>query len=110
VTTERNQHRIKTYTNMEWAPQPGWATVRLVGPYAYHSLRRGQIVLHNPSEDYDVPGQDEGGPMVTILAGDGTATVPYLARPSCRVRGCAGTGTHSLAPPEATGETKPCCR
>jgi hypothetical protein len=68
---EKDQHRIKTYTNMAWAPRPGWATVRLVGTCADRSLRRGQIVLHNPSEDYEVPGQDEGltsGIMVIVLA------------------------------------------
>ena len=68
---ERNQQRIKTSTNMAWVPRPGWATVRLVGTCADRSLRRGQIVLHNPSEDYEVPGQDEGLPssvMVIILA------------------------------------------
>ena len=68
---ERNQHRIKTYANMAWAPRPGWATVRLVGTCVDRSLRRGQVVLHNPSEDYEVPGQDEGlpsGVMVIILA------------------------------------------
>lgn len=68
---ESNQHRIKTFANMAWAPRPGWATVRLVGTCADRSLRRGQIVLHNPSEDYEVPGQDEGLPssiMVIVLA------------------------------------------
>lgn len=68
---EKDQRRIKTYTNMAWAPRPGWATVRLVGTCADRSLRRGQIVLHNPSEDYEVPGQDEGltsGIMVIVLA------------------------------------------
>ena len=68
---EKNQHRLKTYANMAWAPRPGWATVRLVGTCADRSLRRGQVVLHNPSEDYQVPGQDEGlpsGVMVIILA------------------------------------------
>ena len=68
---ERNEHRLKTYTNMAWAPRPGWATVRLVGTCADRTLRRGQVVLHNPSEDYNVPGQDDGlpsGAMVIILA------------------------------------------
>jgi hypothetical protein len=57
--------------NMAWAPRPGWATVRLVGTCADRTLRRGQVVLHNPSEEYGVvPGQDEGivsGTMVIIL-------------------------------------------
>ena len=68
---EKDQRRIKTYTNMAWAPREGWATVRLVGTCADRSLRRGQIVLHNPSEDYEVPGQNEGltsGIMVIVLA------------------------------------------
>ena len=68
---ERNQQRLTTYTNMAWAPRPGWATVRLVGTCADRSLRRGQVVLHNPSEEYDLPGQDEGlasGTMVIVLA------------------------------------------
>ena len=68
---ERNKPRIKTSANMAWAPRPGWATVRLVGTCADRTLRRGQVVLHNPSEDYEVPGQDEGlpsGVMVIILA------------------------------------------
>ena len=64
--------RLRAPTNMAWAPRPGWATVRLVGTCADRSLRRGQIVLHNPSDDYDVlPGQDEGipsGAMVIILS------------------------------------------
>lgn len=65
------QQRLRSHTNMVWAPRPGWATVRLVGTCADRSLRRGQIVLHNPSEEYDVPGQDEGipsGAMVIVLA------------------------------------------
>lgn len=68
---DRQEGRIKTYTNMAWAPRPGWVTVRLVGTCADRTLRRGQIVLHNPSEEYDVPGQDEGlpsGAMVIVLA------------------------------------------
>ena len=64
--------RLRAPTNMAWAPRPGWATVRLVGTCADRSLRRGQVVLHNPSEEYDVlPGQDEGipsGMLVIILA------------------------------------------
>lgn len=68
---ERDQQRLKTYANMAWAPRPGWATVRLVGTCADRALRRGQVVLHSPSEDYVVPGQDEGlpsGTMVIVLA------------------------------------------
>jgi hypothetical protein len=68
---ERDSHRLKSPTNMVWAPRPGWATVRLVGTCADRTLRRGQIVFHNPSEDYDVPGQGDGmpsGSMVIVLA------------------------------------------
>ncbi len=56
--------------NIAWEPRPGWATVRLVGTCADRSLRRGQIVLHTPSEEYDVPGQGDGlepGAMVIVL-------------------------------------------
>lgn len=63
--------RVRSHTNMAWTPRPGWATVRLVGTCADRSLRRGQVVMHNPSEDYDVPGQEEGlesGTMVIVLA------------------------------------------
>ena len=62
--------RMKTPTNMVWAPRPGWATVRLVGTCADRTLRRGQIVLHTPSDEYDIPGQDYGlaaGTLVIIL-------------------------------------------
>ena len=66
------QPRVKSPVNMSWAPRPGWATVRLVGTCADRTLRRGQIVFHNPSEDYhNIPGQDDGlasGTMVIILA------------------------------------------
>lgn len=69
---DRNQQdRLRSPTNMAWAPRPGWATVRLVGTCADRTLRRGQVVLHNPSEEYDVPGQDDGiasGAMVIVLA------------------------------------------
>ena len=44
--------------------------MRLVGTCADRSLRRGQIVLHTPSEDYNVPGQGDGlapGSLVIIL-------------------------------------------
>lgn len=70
--TEGHRHRLYTPTNMAWSPRPGWSTVRLVGTCADRSLRRGQVVLHNPGEDYGVvPGQEEGlhsGTMVIILA------------------------------------------
>jgi hypothetical protein len=66
------RQRLRAPTNMAWAPRPGWATVRLVGTCADRSLRRGQVVLHNPSEEYGVvPGQDENipsGSLVIILA------------------------------------------
>jgi len=59
--------RMKTPTNMIWAPRPGWATVRLVGTCADRTLRRGQIVLHTPSDEYDIPGQDEGLAACTLV-------------------------------------------
>lgn len=62
--------RMRTPTNLMWAPRPGWATVRLVGTCADRSLRRGEIVSHTPSDDYDIPGQDDGlnaGTLVIIL-------------------------------------------
>lgn len=63
--------RLPAPKNVAWYPRPGWATVRLVGTCADRSLRRGQIVAHAPSEEYDIPGQDEGldqGGMVIVLA------------------------------------------
>lgn len=45
--------------------------MRLVGTCADRSLRRGQVVFHNPSEEYDIPGQEEGlasGVMIIVLA------------------------------------------
>jgi len=63
--------RVHTPTNVGWMPRPGWATVRLVGTCADRSLRRGQVVIHAPSEEYDLPGQDDGlhpGTMVIVLA------------------------------------------
>jgi len=65
-----SHERLVSPRNMAWAPRPGWATVRLVGTCADRTLRRGQIVLHTPSEEYDVPGQDDGllaGTMVIVL-------------------------------------------
>jgi hypothetical protein len=62
--------RLSSPRNIAWEPRPGWATVRLVGTCADRSLRRGQIVSHTPSEEYDVPGQDDGlgpGTMVIVL-------------------------------------------
>lgn len=63
--------RLSAPRNVAWSPRPGWATVRLVGTCADRSLRRGRVVLHNPGEDYDIPGQGEGlaaGTMVIIMA------------------------------------------
>lgn len=63
--------RLPAPRNMSWAPRPGWATVRLVGTCADRTLRRGQVVLHAPSEEYDIPGQGDGlpaGSMVIVLA------------------------------------------
>jgi hypothetical protein len=62
--------RMRTPTNLMWAPRPGWATVRLVGTCADRTLRRGEIVMHTPSDEYNVPGQDDGlsaGTLVIIL-------------------------------------------
>ena len=65
---ERNLQRLRTPTNIAWVPRPGWAAVRLVGTCADRTLRRGQVVLHNPSDDYTVlPGQPEGLPSATIV-------------------------------------------
>ncbi len=66
-----NQQRTPAPKNLAWSPRPGWATVRLVGSCADRSLRRGQVVLHAPSEEYDIPGQDHGlptGSLVIVLA------------------------------------------
>ena len=65
-----SEKRLQAPTNLIWAPRPGWATVRLVGTCADRSLRRGQVVIHTPSEEYDIPGQDDGltpGTLVIIL-------------------------------------------
>lgn len=62
--------RVSSPTNVQWSPRPGWATVRLVGTCADRTLRRGRIVAHNPGEEYDVPGQNDGlltGTMVIVL-------------------------------------------
>ncbi len=64
------EKRMATPTNLGWAPRPGWATIRLVGTCADRTLRRGQIVLHTPSDEYDILGQDDGiatGTLVIIL-------------------------------------------
>jgi hypothetical protein len=55
-----SEKRLRAPMNLIWAPRPGWATVRLVGTCADRTLRRGQVVLHTPSEEYDIPGQTEG--------------------------------------------------
>lgn len=63
--------RLTAPTNVSWTPRPGWATIRLVGTCADRTLRRGQVVQHAPSEEYDIPGQGDGlppGAMVIILA------------------------------------------
>ena len=65
-----SNERLSSPRNVAWEPRPGWATVRLVGTCADRTLRRGQIVSHTPSEEYDVPGQDDGlgpGTMVIVL-------------------------------------------
>lgn len=66
-----NDDRLQAPRNMAWTPRPGWATVRLVGTCADRTLRRGQIVLHAPGEEYDIPGRGDGldpGTMVIILS------------------------------------------
>jgi hypothetical protein len=62
--------RLPAPRNMSWAPRPGWATVRLVGSCADRSLRRGQVVVHSPGEEYDILGQESlaSGAMVIVLA------------------------------------------
>jgi hypothetical protein len=63
--------RLPAPRNVVWSPRPGWATVRLVGTCADRSLRRGQVVVHNPGEEYDIPGQGAGlpaGAIVIVLA------------------------------------------
>jgi hypothetical protein len=45
--------------------------VRLIGTCADRSLRRGQVVIHAPSEEYTIPGQGDGltpGSMVIVIA------------------------------------------
>ena len=66
-----SSQRLPAPRNMAWGPRPGWATVRLIGTCADRTLRRGQVVAHAPSEDYDIPGQDDGlgpGTMVIVLS------------------------------------------
>ena len=62
--------RIAAPRNVAWCPRPGWATVRLVGSCADRSLRRGQIVIHAPGEEYDVLGEERlaSGTMVIVIA------------------------------------------
>jgi hypothetical protein len=64
--------RVAAPANVAWIPRPGWATIRLVGTCADRSLRRGQVVLHSPSEEADdLPGYMEElqpGTMVIVLA------------------------------------------
>lgn len=66
-----NETRVRTSRNMVWTPRPGWATVRLVGTCADRSLRRGQVVIHSPSEEggFDTVDMElAAGTMVIILA------------------------------------------
>lgn len=49
--------RVEARKNIAWSPRPGWATVRLLGTCGDRSLRRGEVVLHNPAAEPDVPGQ-----------------------------------------------------
>lgn len=65
------ENRVSSPRNVAWYPRPGWATVRLVGSCADRTLRRGQVVVYSPSEEYDIPGAADGiaqGSMVIILA------------------------------------------
>lgn len=65
------EERLSAPKNMNWTPRPGWATVRLVGTCADRALRRGQVVIHAPGEEYDVLGQGDGipsGTMIIVLA------------------------------------------
>lgn len=68
----RSDLRVPTSRNVVWTPRPGWATIRLVGTCADRSLRRGQVVVHSPSEDEgDLPGGLEElrpGTLVIVLA------------------------------------------
>jgi len=64
----QKETRIRTSRNVAWTPRPGWVTVRLVGTCADPSLRRGQVVVHSPSEEHLVPGHDrELGPGANII-------------------------------------------
>lgn len=65
------EERLHAPRNMSWEPRPGWATVRLVGTCADRSLRRGQVVLHAPGDEYDPLHENEGispGTMIIVLA------------------------------------------
>ncbi len=67
----RNETRLRTSKNMAWTPRPGWATIRLVGTCADRSLRRGQVVLHSPSEEPPVPGESHqlaSGASVIVMS------------------------------------------
>lgn len=54
-----DESRVEARKNMAWSPRPGWATVRLLGTCGDRSLRRGEVVFHNPAEEQDVPGHQE---------------------------------------------------
>lgn len=66
----KREERVDAPRNMTWAPRPGWATVRLIGTCADRSLRRGQVVVHSPGEEYDVHQSDglSSGTMIIVLA------------------------------------------
>ncbi len=68
----RSDLRVPTSRNVVWTPRPGWVTIRLVGTCADRSLRRGQVVVHSPSDEEGVlPGALEElrpGTMVIVLA------------------------------------------
>lgn len=54
-----DEGRVESRKNMAWSPRAGWATVRLLGTCGDRSLRRGEVVLHNPAEEEEVPGHQE---------------------------------------------------
>lgn len=63
--------RLRTSRNVVWTPRPGWVTVRLVGTCADPSLRRGQVVVHSPSDEHLVPGHDRelgSGANIIVLS------------------------------------------
>jgi len=54
-----HEARLRTSPNMVWLPRPGWATVRLAGTCGDRTLRRGEVVMHSPSDEYSITGQNQ---------------------------------------------------